>query len=76
MHRNKIILLLLSILVYGETLHAQTSDAFWPEISKEAKTWTRWWWMGSAVNKKNITQSLVAFEKAGFEVSKLHPSMG
>jgi len=41
MDRNKIIILLLSILVYEETLHAQTSDAFWPEISKEAKTLTK-----------------------------------
>ena len=76
MHRNKIIILLLSILVYVETLHAQTSDAFWPEISKEAKTWTRWWWMGSAVNKKNITQSLIAFEKAGLGGAEIDPIYG
>lgn len=76
MDRNKIIILLLSILVYVETLHAQTSDAFWPEISKEAKTWTRWWWMGSAVNKKNITQSLIAFEKAGLGGVEIEPIYG
>ena len=23
----------------------------WPQITKETKPWTRWWWMGSAVDE-------------------------
>ena len=46
-------------------VYAQKNPYQWPKVNKESKTWTRWWWMGSAVDKKNITRSLIAFEKAG-----------
>ena len=58
------ILVLGSILLNGGFINAQNDISLWPELKKESKTWTRWWWMGSAVDKKNITQSLIAFEKA------------
>ncbi len=37
----------------------------WPEISNQTKPWTRWWWMGSSVDKKNLTQALEKYAKAG-----------
>lgn len=37
----------------------------WPEVSKEAKPWTRWWWHGSAVTREGITHELEELKKAG-----------
>ena len=28
--------------------------------------WTRWWWMGSAVDEKNLDKVLTTYSKAGF----------
>jgi hypothetical protein len=37
----------------------------WPEITTESKPAARWWWMGSAVDKENLTHNLNAYAKAG-----------
>ena len=33
-------------------------DVSWPEIGLDAKPAARWWWMGSAVDKENLTRNL------------------
>ena len=55
---------------------AQKNPYQWPKVNKESRTWTRWWWMGSAVDKKNITRSLIAFEKAGIGGVEIEPIYG
>ena len=40
-------------------------DLAWPVVSKEAKPDTRCWWLGSAVDKTNITYNLETLQKAG-----------
>ena len=40
------------------------------------KPWTRWWWMGSAVDKQNIKSSLDAFSKAGLGGVEITPIYG
>ena len=57
-------------------VYAQKNPHQWPKVNKESKTWTRWWWMGSAVDKKNITRSLIAFEKAGIGGVEIEPIYG
>ena len=57
-------------------VYAQKNPYQWPKVNKESKTWTRWWWMGSAVDKKNITRSLIAFEKAGIGGVEIEPIYG
>lgn len=37
----------------------------WPEVKTEAKPAARWWWMGSAVDKENLTRNLEQYAKAG-----------
>ena len=37
----------------------------WPEIKTEHKPFTRWWWMGNAVDRENLTYNLEEFAKAG-----------
>ncbi|MGA0445052.1 MAG: glycosyl hydrolase, partial [Flavobacteriaceae bacterium] len=44
---------------------SDTSSSLWPEIDKTTKPWTRWWWLGSAVEKTEIRKTLLAFHEAG-----------
>ncbi|MDR3142081.1 MAG: glycosyl hydrolase family 2 [Tannerellaceae bacterium] len=53
-----------------------TEDAEWPEITKEMKPWTRWWWMGSAVDRDNLTCQMEAFAKAGIGGVEITPVYG
>jgi hypothetical protein len=58
---------------------AQTSATAWPEITREAKPWTRWWWMGSAVDRPNLTRELETLAAAGFggvEVTAIYGARG
>lgn len=53
--------------------------AAWPEITKEAKPWSRWWWMGSAVDKENIEKLLREYHDAGIgglEIAPIYGAMG
>src|SRR4051812_7625436 len=55
-------LLLLTALFFSRlTLPAASENlpaTGWPEITRENKPWTRWWWPGSAVDKASLTQQL------------------
>jgi len=48
----------------------------WPEIKTESKPWTRWWWMGSGVDKSGITAQLEAFAQAGIGGVEIAPIYG
>lgn len=48
----------------------------WPAVRKEMKPWTRWWWMGSAVDKPNIERELNLFDAAGFGGVEVTPIYG
>ncbi|RYY18936.1 MAG: glycoside hydrolase [Chitinophagaceae bacterium] len=48
----------------------------WPVVKPEARPWTRWWWMGSAVDEKNISTQLSTFQKAGFGGVEVVPIYG
>jgi hypothetical protein len=44
---------------------AESDPLAWPEPTRDAKPWTAWWWMGSAVEKATITRELTEFHEAG-----------
>ena len=49
-----------------ETSSTQVKEpVIWPEITRENKPWTRWWWLGAAVDEKNITRELEDMKAAG-----------
>ena len=48
----------------------------WPEITSQTKPWVRWWWMGDAVDKENITAQLEAFSSAGLGGVEITPIYG
>ena len=57
-------------------LRAQETVTPWPETSNITKPWTRWWWMGNAVDRKNIENSLVELSKAGLGGVEIQPIYG
>jgi hypothetical protein len=48
----------------------------WPSVTNTAKPWTRWWWEGSAVNKKDLTWNLEQYQKAGLGGVEITPIYG
>lgn len=51
-------------------------DIAWPEIGPDAKPAARWWWMGSAVDKENLTRNLEAYAAAGMGTMEITPIYG
>ena len=48
----------------------------WPELSRETKPWTRWWWHGSALTKEGITAEMEAYQAAGIGGLEITPIYG
>ena len=48
----------------------------WPVVSSETRPWTRWWWLGSALDAPTITRELETLRAAGFGGVELTPIYG
>lgn len=70
---KKQILLLIASLATGMVFAQSTS---WPEVKIDAKPAARWWWMGSAVDKANLTHNLQEYAKAGMGTMEITPIYG
>jgi hypothetical protein len=51
------LLLLLVATVSIALPGAQRAERDWPPITAETKPWTRWWWQGSAVERRRFGRS-------------------
>lgn len=68
MKRSLLSLVFLSCLsAFGQT---------WPEALPEAKPAARWWWLGSAVDKENLTYNMAEYAKAGIGELEITPIYG
>lgn len=65
-------LLISCLLVASGSAIAQE----WPAIQPEARPGARWWWLGSAVDAKNITYNLEEYAKAGLGAVEITPIYG
>jgi hypothetical protein len=79
---KKIAILFVGLgLTMGAAL-AQTKKpaaTVWPKVTKEMQPWTRWWWMGNAVDDRNTGRLLDIYSKAGFggvEVTPIYGAIG
>ncbi|WP_224998987.1 glycosyl hydrolase [Cesiribacter sp. SM1] len=57
----------------------EENQEVWPPVKEETKPWTRWWWMGSAVDEKNVSNLLEQYAKAGIggvEIAPIYGAMG
>jgi lysophospholipase L1-like esterase len=48
----------------------------WPKPTVENRPWTRWWWLGSAVDKENLTAQLTQFRQGGLGGVEICPIYG
>jgi hypothetical protein len=55
--------ILLFALLFPQVVVAQ--QITWPEITRENKPWTRWWWPGSIVTQSDLTSAMETYRKAG-----------
>ena len=58
---NKRELIVLCLLAAGGVMQAQQ----WPDTPVEARPGARWWWLGSAVDEKNLTYNLEEYARTG-----------
>lgn len=66
---------LLLLLLYGCTGEGR-KQGLWPEIKKENRPWTRWWWMGNAVDQASVEPQLKQYAAAGFGGVEITPIYG
>jgi hypothetical protein len=48
----------------------------WPAVNKDMRPWTRWWWMGNAVDSSNIKREINLFHEAGIGGVEIVPIYG
>ncbi len=67
------------IISVAYTQSATQTTTPWPTVKKETRPWTRWWWMGNAVDNKNTAKLLDTYHQAGFggvEVTPIYGAIG
>jgi len=67
---------LFTILFLSSVSISAAIDTGWPEIRTENKPGVRWWWMGSAVDQKNLTWNLEKLSMAGIGSVEITPIYG
>ncbi|HVF87983.1 MAG TPA: glycosyl hydrolase, partial [Pyrinomonadaceae bacterium] len=76
------LLLLIHLLapggVYAQTITRRRPAAplAWPQVTKGMKPWTRWWWLGSVINQKDLTTELEKYRRAGLGGVEITPIYG
>ncbi len=68
-------IVLISFIISNYSF-AQKTKTVWPTMEKQMKPWVRWWWMGSAVDEKNLNQNLTAYQKVGIGGVEITPIYG
>jgi hypothetical protein len=66
--------LLICCVAGAASIQARSTD--WPVQTVENKPGTRWWWLGNAVDKKNLTWNLEELAKVGIGTVEITPIYG
>ena len=69
---NKNFISLATMLMLSSIAMAQS----WPTPSPEAKPGARWWWLGSAVNDKDLKWNLEEYARTGIGAVEITPIYG
>ncbi|RMG69934.1 MAG: glycoside hydrolase, partial [Bacteroidetes bacterium] len=75
MSRLRLIWPLLGLMPLLACQPSPVSDP-WPDADQTTKPWTRWWWMGNAVDSSNLRRQLIAFAEAGLGGVEITPIYG
>jgi len=75
--RKCILIMTSGLCLFAAQALTQTSTSSnWPDVTTESRPWTRWWWLGSAVTKAEITEQLEVFRDAGLGGVEITPLYG
>ena len=77
--KTMLFVIILSACLCGGAATAEDSAAVplaWPTITQESRPWSYWWWLGSAVDKKNLTKELTRYRDAGWGGVHIIPIYG
>jgi hypothetical protein len=67
----------LSVSAFSaESQNSLPPEFQWPTPTRENRPWTRWWWLGSAVDKTNLTRLLTEYRDAGIGGVEICPIYG
>ena len=66
----------LLLMLFSCQTQRSPDETVWPETTKESRPWTRWWWMGSAVDQENLSKLLGQYNDAGFGGVEITPIYG
>jgi hypothetical protein len=66
----------LLFIITLTSLTTIASAQSWPTPTTEAKPGTRWWWLGSAVDKENLNWNLSEYAKHGIGAVEITPIYG
>lgn len=71
-------LLILSMLAFVASAKGQVKKQAspWPLVQQQMRPWTRWWWMGNAVDEKNLAAALSTYAAAGMGGVEVTPIYG
>ncbi|WP_183559643.1 glycosyl hydrolase [Mucilaginibacter sp. SP1R1] len=72
--RNNIKIAAVFALLIGS--QAASAQIGWPATTKQTRPWARWWWEGSAVNKKDLTWNMESYRNAGLGGLEITPIYG
>jgi len=70
------VLLFLAVAFLFTTCDQNSDQLVWPEITQQTKPWSRWWWMGSSVDKSGLSSAMEAYQKAGLGGLEITPIYG
>lgn len=74
---NQVLLTLCCIGLFLQAgAQSQNSSKYWPQVKQEAKPWTRWWWLGSAVDKENLENLINEYASKGIGGVEITPIYG
>jgi len=72
---RRLVLPALLFLVPG-LLPAAPDSLAWPAPTNEMRPWTRWWWLGDAVDPQGLTRELTLFQQTGLGGVEICPIYG
>jgi hypothetical protein len=75
-----LVILVTLISTFSYSTKGQNNNKIgWPSVSNVTHPWTRWWWHGSAVTKKDLNVNMEELKNAGFggvEVTAIYGTKG
>jgi hypothetical protein len=72
----RIIMILSACMLSSGACRAGNSVLAWPEAKPGTGPWTRWWWLGSAVDDSSLAFRMGEMKKAGIEGVEITPIYG